>query len=88
MDNLSSCYDRDKVEQIRSIVDFNAVNASDWTQETDLKRKMQAECLIAENVPAKCIEGFICYNEISKNKLVEFNIDKRIKIIINPNSYF
>lgn len=86
-DNFSACYEKSKITDIENIVDFEAVKVTDWTTKRDLKRKKEAEFLIASDVPVDCIGGYICYNNAAKNKLTEMGVDESI-IHIRPNYYF
>lgn len=86
-DNFSSCYDQSKVNEIENIVDFKAVKVTDWTAARDLKRKMEAELLVAGDVPVGCIAAFACYNEAAKQELIRIGVDESL-IHIRPNYYF
>lgn len=87
IDNLSSCYKSDRVNDLKSVIDFNAVKATDWTTGRDLKRKMEAELLLADDLPVKNIAGFACCNENAKKQLVEMGVDETMAYI-RPNFYF
>ena len=53
----------------------------------NIKRKKQAEFLVAEDLPADYLIGFVCYNETAKHGLISMGIEiEKIKII--PNAYF
>jgi hypothetical protein len=86
-DNLSSCYEQSKSDEITKIVDFEAVKVRDWTTERDLKRRMEAECLVAGDIPPNCIAGFLCYNDIAAKQLRDIGVDNAL-IHIRPNYYF
>ncbi len=87
IDSLSSCYDSTMIDDIGTIVDFNSVKAKDWTVARDLKRKMEAEFLIRDDISPECITGFVCYNDSSKKMLLKMDIEEN-KIHVNANYYF
>ncbi len=87
IDSLSSCYDASKINDIRSIIDTDAINAIDWTSARDLKRKKEAEFLVNGDIPANCVVGFICYNTEAKSKLLAMNIEEG-KIYVDLKYYF
>jgi hypothetical protein len=87
IDSFSSCYNSTMIENIDTIVDFKAVKAKDWTVARDIKRKMEAEFLIRENISKECITGFIGYNESAKKGLSKMDIEEN-KIHVNGNYYF
>lgn len=88
-DSLTTFYDRSKINDLPTIVDWTAVKASYWGGQENLntKRKKQAEFLVSYDLPANFIVGFGCYNEAAKNKLLDMGIlAEKIKII--PNAYY
>jgi len=88
-DSLSTFYDKNKLSDLTSIVDWLAVKKPYWSGEDnlDVKRKKQAEFLVKEDISPKCIIGFGCYNEIARNKLVGYGIEEQ-KIKIIPKAYY
>jgi len=88
-DFLTIFYDKNEINNINSIIDWNAIRTSYWGGEDnlDIKRKKQAEFLIKEDVSTDCIIGFVCYNGNAKNKLHNFGISEKI-IKIKPNAYY
>lgn len=89
-DYMTSFYDKNSINNILSILDWNAIKAKIWSGdgiETDVKRKKQAEFLVREDVPASFIVGFVCYNDIAKSKLMSFGVEEN-KIKIIPNAYY
>ncbi len=88
-DNLTSFYDKTKVDSLPIIIDWNAVKAPFWGGQDNLniKRKKQAEFLIKDDLSPRFIVGFGCFNEIAKQELMDMGIaDTKIKQI--PNAYF
>lgn len=88
-DNLTTFYDSSKISSLPNIIDWNAVKSAYWggQENLNLKRKKQAEFLIANDIPSGVIVGFGCYNESARDLLAGFGIDKSIIRII-PNAYF
>lgn len=88
-DNLTTFFDKNKIADLPNIVDWNSVKASYWGGQDNLniKRKKQAEFLVSDDIPTNLIFGFGCYDEVAKNKLIDFGIkEKDIKLI--PNAYY
>lgn len=88
-DSLTTFYDRSKINDLPTIIDWTAVKASYWGGQENLntKRKKQAEFLVSYDLPANFIVGFGCYNDAAKNKLVNMGIIvEKIKVI--PNAYY
>lgn len=88
-DHLSLFYDRSKITDIPIIIDWDAVKSTYWSGEDNnlTKTKKQAEFLVADDIPANFLTGFVCYNETAKQHLVETGIDS-IKIRIYPQAYY
>lgn len=65
---LTSFYDYNCINQIDTILDWEAIHANYWGGEEnlDLKRKKQAEFLIKNDLPKEVIIKYICYDEKSK----------------------
>lgn len=88
-DNLTSFYDKTRINDLADIIDWNAVRASYWSGQDNLnvKRKKQAEFLASTDIAPNFIIGFGCYNNTAKNKLIELGIEEdKIKVI--PNAYY
>lgn len=88
-DNFTSFYDNTCLQLLPNIVNWTAVKASYWggLDNLNLKRKKQAEFLVKDDIGAENIIGFGCYNEFSKNQLIELGVNEdKIKII--PQAYF
>jgi len=86
-DNLSLFYDSSKIENLPIIIDKNAITAKFWSDNLDIKRKKQAEFLVANDIPANLLAGFVCYNEIAKQHLIDMSIDAE-KIKVYPQAYY
>ena len=88
-DNLTTFYNRDKINNLPKIIDWDAVKVAYWggQDNLNLKRKKQAEFLISEDISSDKIIGFGCYNEATKNNLIKLGIKpNHIKVI--PKAYY
>ena len=86
---LTSFYDKTKINELVDIVDWEAVKSIYWggNENLDIKRKKQAEFLVAIDVSPDLMIGLGCYDEKAKNKLVSFGISEdKIKVI--PQAYY
>lgn len=88
-DNLTTFYDKTKIDQLPEIINWDAVQASYWGGQGNLniKRKKQAEFLAGSDLPPDYLIGFVCYNENAKQKLIMVGIDEE-KIRIIPGAYY
>lgn len=86
---LTSFYTKDKLPLINDIVNYDDVYSTQWNSEDDidLKRRKEAELLVKNDLPNSFIRGYVVYNEIAKQKLVELGIEST-KIVISPSYYF
>lgn len=86
---LTSFYTKDKLLLINDIVNYDDVYSTQWNSEDDidLKRRKEAELLVKNDLPNSFIRGYVVYNEIAKQKLVELGIEST-KIVISPSYYF
>lgn len=88
-DFLTSFYNKDKINQLPEIIDWTAVQTSYWggQENLNLKRKKQAEFLVNGDIPSDFIVGYGCYNELAKQRLIEFGINEQLVKVI-PNAYY
>jgi hypothetical protein len=86
VNSFSTFYDSSKVEELPVIIDENAIKNMFWT-DPDIKRKKEAEFLVANDIPPNFLFGFICYNEITKQRLIDMNIDTK-KIKVDKQAYY
>ena len=88
-DSLSSFYDNTKVNELPNIIDWDSIKAPFWggQENLNIKRKKQAELLVSNDLPAQFIVGFCCYNEDTKERLLNMGIEnKKIKVL--PKAYY
>lgn len=88
-DGYTTFYDKSKIQDLPKIVDWEAVNSSYWggNENLNVKRKKQAEFLVADDLPSEFIVRFGCYNETAKKKLQTYGIQEDIIKVI-PNKYY
>ena len=88
-DGLTSFYNKNKIDDLPKVIDWESIVAPYWGGQENLnvKRKKQAEFLIQEDLPPDFIIGFGCYNNVAKEELINMGIEEsKIKEI--PNAYF
>lgn len=88
-DNLTTFYDRSKINELTEIIDWNSIRASYWGGHDNLniKRKKQAEFLVLNDLRPIYLTHFGCYNQLAERKLIDMGIDEaKIKII--PQAYY
>lgn len=88
-DVFSIFYNSDKLNELPSIIDWNAIKLKYWSgnENLDLKRKKQAEFLLEKDLPCELISGYACYNQNAKDLLISYGINKK-KIRIAPKAYY
>lgn len=89
VDSFSTQYSITEIENIDTILDMKAIRAKYWKDENDLdlKRRKEAEFLVLGDIPSNSVLGYLVYNDIARQKLLDFGI-KKAAIHINSSSYF
>src|SRR5690554_367778 len=89
VNRLSNQYLPESIEQIDTLVDFNAAYARYWNDENDLdrKRRKEAEFLILGDIPSTAINGYLTYNDSSRDRMIGFGIDAN-RVHVKPQFYF
>jgi len=89
VDSLSDIFQFSDIQDIETIVDFNATKVKIWKSDldTDLKRRKEAEFLVRQDVPNTAIIGFAVFNQKAKETLKSLNIEES-SIVIKQNYYF
>jgi len=89
VDSYSSYFDSNDIVNIKTIVDFQAVKATYWRDDSDLdlKRRKEAEFLLSQDLPPGAIIGYYVYNDTTKKQLLSYGIDSN-KIQVKPDYYF
>lgn len=88
-DNLTSFYDSSCAREMPAIIDWKAVTAPYWggVENLLLKRKKQAEFLLAADLPPNQLLGMACFNEKAGSKLQSMGFDgTKIKVV--PTAYY
>lgn len=85
----TSFYNKSKIKELENIIDWNAVKSDYWGGEenNEIKRKKEAEFLVADEIKTKKICYFICYDETSKQRLMNFGVENN-KIKIDKKAYY
>jgi len=88
-DNLTTFYDKTKINEITTILDWHCIELKYWggAENAEIKWKKQAEFLIKGDIPSELIKFFICYDNSIKKKLINFGISEQ-NIKIDQNAYF
>lgn len=89
LDGLTDFYKRDQINQVAQLVDFKAVAVKNWKsiEDTDLKRRKEAEFLLKGDLPPEFIAGFVVYDESAKEKLLQWGV-KENQVAIKKDFYF
>ncbi|MGQ2984323.1 DUF4433 domain-containing protein [Flavobacterium sp.] len=88
-DHFTSFYDKDRINELVNIIDWGAVATPYWggNENLDLKRKKQSEFLVGSDISPDLISGFGCYDEYSKQTLIDLGAEQN-KIRVIPNEYY
>jgi len=87
---FSKIYNNTRVNEIKELLDFEAINADYWANtfdDNDIKRRKEAELLVKGDIPFSLISGFVVYNENAKVKLIEYGLYSG-KVIAKMDYYF
>lgn len=89
VDGFTSQYSDADIENLDTLIDWNAVKAKFWKSETDLdlKRRKEAEFLVRQDIPLTALLGFVVYNQQSKDTMVAQGAATQ-QIHIQPGYYF
>lgn len=74
------------MKRLREMSEF--INATWWTEEAGTKRKIMAEVLVPDSIPANLISGIYVANHAVKRKIQALVTDRDIEIIPEPNMFF
>ena len=86
---LTDFYEEKDLVNIDKILDKKAIDAKYWRniEDTDLKRRKEAEFLVETDIPTTAIIGWVVYNEEAKKRLLEMGIPENM-IYVKPDCYF
>ncbi|OFX19300.1 MAG: hypothetical protein A2033_01455 [Bacteroidetes bacterium GWA2_31_9] len=87
IDCFTTQFTPDNINNIDSIIDWNAVNSKYWKDDNDLdmKRRKEAEFLVLGDIASEGILGFLVYNQTAQNKMIELGVEN---VHIKTNFYF
>lgn len=88
-DNLTTFYDRSKIYELPTLIEWTAIKAAFWggQENLNIKRKKQAELLVENDLPPDFLMGFGCFNDTAKQRLIRMGVEEgKIKVI--PNAYY
>jgi len=88
-DGYTQFFDPSRIEELDSILDWNAIKAQFWKSDTDLdlKRRKEAEFLMEGDLPFSSILGFLAYDIAAQQQMMEYGFSPD-KIHLYPNFYF
>ncbi|MCG9881280.1 MAG: DUF4433 domain-containing protein [Bacteroidia bacterium] len=89
VDRFPFQFSRLDINNLDTILDWNAINARYWRDDNDLdmKRRKEAEFLVSGDIPINAILGYVVYNENSKVKIINYGVDAA-KVQIKSEFYF
>lgn len=89
-DTFTSFYTKEDIIRLSDILDLDAITARLWSGENidrDLKRRKQAEFLVKNDIPPEYIVGYVCYNDVTKERLMQWDIPEN-KIKVMSTAYY
>lgn len=88
-DSLTNVFEADRINDLDVIVRAEDVYAQFWSsdEDTDLKRRKDAEFLFLDEVPASLISGYVVYNQDAKQNLMAMGISPE-KVVVKPEYYY
>lgn len=84
---LTTYYDRHDIAKINELVDWEAVRVKYWTNDSDLKRRKEAEFLVSGDIPLDAILGFVVFNEAAAQTLKSLGIPAD-RVLVRQDFYF
>ena len=89
LNRLTTIHTKDEIEDLYEIIDKKAIKSIQWSDENDLdlKRRKEAEFLLLGDLGIDSIVGFVVYDEMAKNKMIDFGVQEN-KIAIKKDYYY
>ncbi len=89
VDSFTSQFTSEDIDNLNNILDWNAIKAKYWRDDTDLdlKRRKEAEFLVSGDISIHAILGYLVYNQNSKDKIINFGVNAE-KVHIKSEFYF
>lgn len=83
---LTKFYSKRHIDLIDSILDWNAIKNNDWSSDSIIKERKQAEFLINGDIPADNIYAMCCYDENAKQRLLAMGV--KCPVYVTPKAYY
>lgn len=89
VDSFSLQYTISDINDLDTIIDWEAIKAKYWKDDNDLdlKRRKEAEFLVSGDIAFEGMLGFIVYNQTAKDRMVSFGIKDSL-VYIKSDYYF
>lgn len=89
LNSLTQVFYGDKLNQVDEFVQYKDVFAYRWDDEedTDMKRRKEAELLVKNDLPLQYIRGYVVYNLEAKQSLISMGVEENM-VVVRPNYYF
>lgn len=86
---LTTYFHKSELANLDDKVKYDDVYSTYWNDEddTDLKRRKEAELLVNDDLPAQYIRGLVVYNEKAKEHLISLGVAAEL-IVVMPGYYF
>lgn len=89
LNTLTTIHSKDEINNLFDIIDENAIKSIQWSGENylDVKRRKEAELLLLGDLGIDSIVGFVVYDDMAKNKMIDFGVNEK-KIAIRKDYYY
>lgn len=89
LNRLTTIHSKDEINNLFDIIDENAIKSIQWSGENylDVKRRKEAELLLLGDLSIDSIVGFVVYDDMAKNKMIDFGVNEK-KIAIRKDYYY
>lgn len=86
---FTTYFHKSELANLDDKVKYDDVYSTYWNDEedTDLKRRKEAELLVNDDLPAQYIRGLVVYNEKAKEHLISLGVAAEL-IVVMPGYYF
>lgn len=90
VDVFTNFYSPDNIQNIDNLIDRKAINSKYWNDENDLdlKRRKEAEFLVAGDIEVNAVLGFVVYNVAAEQQIQQMSGFQNKKLIVKPEYYF
>lgn len=89
VDGFTTQYTVADIQNINTLLDWNAIRAKYWRDDNDLdlKRRKEAEFLVSGDIASEVVLGYLTYNENAKNRVIELGANAG-NVHIKKDFYF